>query len=196
MAARSARPSSPLPRSPPGRHRLPAGLPARPPSTGPADHFRPRHQLDPDTTRAHLTYLARAFPPVTTRDIAWWHIARTTPHIRSTIGFGTGLAVGLPAVLGSGLVFGLGVGVAFGLWAGLTIGLGGTLLGELLCGLSPCLGRHEAIQRQLFSALSRSALTRPILSLAVTGMSVPGSLTIVPAAPENEAAQDHDRADG
>ncbi|WP_220448264.1 hypothetical protein, partial [Nonomuraea diastatica] len=44
----------------------------------------------------YLTYLARAFPPATTRDITWWHIARTTPHIRPAVGLTTGLAVGMP----------------------------------------------------------------------------------------------------
>ncbi|MEU8399417.1 hypothetical protein AB0C28_29845 [Nonomuraea sp. NPDC048892] len=78
-------------------HVIPAVIAARPPSTGPADHFRPRHRLDPDATRRHLTYLARAFPPAATRDITWWHIARTTPHIRSTIGLATGPTIGLAA---------------------------------------------------------------------------------------------------
>ncbi|MEV4840378.1 NACHT domain-containing protein [Nonomuraea sp. NPDC049486] len=76
-------------------HVIPALIAARPPSTDPADHFRPRHRLDPAATRRHLTYLARAFPPATTRDITWWHIARTTPHIRSTIGLTSGIVTGI-----------------------------------------------------------------------------------------------------
>ncbi|MGP4102894.1 NACHT domain-containing protein [Nonomuraea sp. KM90] len=93
-------------------HVIPAVIAARPPSTNPADHFRPRRRLNPDTTRRHLTYLAHAFPPATTRDITWWHIARTTPHIRSTIGLTTGLAFGL--ALGP-------VGLALGPWLGIGV---------------------------------------------------------------------------
>ncbi|MDH2430549.1 hypothetical protein [Sphaerisporangium sp. TRM90804] len=103
---------------------IPALITARPPSTDPADHFRPRHQLNPDATRRYLTYLARTFPPTTTRDIAWWHIARTTPHIWSTIGLMGGLAMALGIgflglVLGAGLLFGLLLGLAGGIMAGL-----------------------------------------------------------------------------
>ncbi|MGR6919379.1 NACHT domain-containing protein [[Actinomadura] parvosata] len=106
-------------------HVIPAVIAARPPSTDPADHFRPRHRLDSDATRRYLTYLARAFPPATTRDITWWHIARTTPHIRSTTGLVAGLTVG--PLAGLWLAFGLGavagLGLAFGLLAGLVFGL-------------------------------------------------------------------------
>ncbi|MER6827588.1 hypothetical protein ABT352_16530 [Streptosporangium sp. NPDC000563] len=90
-------------------HVIPAVIAARPPSTDPADHFRPRHLLDPDTTRRFLTYLAHVFPPAT-RDITWWHIARTTPHIRSTVGIALGLALGI----GFGIVFGI-IGTMFGI---------------------------------------------------------------------------------
>ncbi|MEV4014577.1 NACHT domain-containing protein [Nonomuraea angiospora] len=119
---------------------IPALIEARPPSTDPADHFRPRHRLDPGRTRRHLTYLARAFPPAATRDITWWRIARTTPHIRATAGlvcalvsgFGPGLAFGplyglvsgleveLVTELGIGIVFGLVFGLGFALEEGLT----------------------------------------------------------------------------
>ncbi|MEV1174688.1 NACHT domain-containing protein [Nonomuraea sp. NPDC049784] len=75
----------------------------RPPGANPAHHFRPRRSLDPDATHRYLTYLAHAFPPATTRDIAWWRIARTTPHIRRL----TGLVFGLVFGLASGLVLGL-----------------------------------------------------------------------------------------
>ncbi|WP_329428120.1 NACHT domain-containing protein [Streptosporangium sp. NBC_01495] len=98
---------------------IPNLIDSRPPSTDPADHFRPRHRLDPDTTRRHLTYLARAFPPTATRDIAWWHIARTTPHIRLTVGLVAGLLAGLEFVVGLRLVFEfvVGFGLVFGLAA-------------------------------------------------------------------------------
>ncbi|MGN9844184.1 NACHT domain-containing protein [Nonomuraea sp. H19] len=88
---------------------IPALIQARPPSTDPAHHFRPRRVRDPDATRRHLTYLARAFPPAATRDITWWHIARTTPHIRSTAGLATGIAFALA------LAFGIATGIAFAL---------------------------------------------------------------------------------
>ncbi|UBU18352.1 NACHT domain-containing protein [Nonomuraea gerenzanensis] len=92
---------------------IPALIKARPPSTDPAHHFRPRRVRDPDVTRRHLTSLARAFPPGATRDITWWHIARTTPHIRSAVGLTTGIAFGLVAAL----AFTLTLGIAFGMIA-------------------------------------------------------------------------------
>ncbi|MEU8205898.1 hypothetical protein [Streptosporangium sp. NPDC049046] len=123
-------------------HVIPAVIAARPPSTDPADHFRPRHRLDPDTTRRFLTYLAHAFPPATTRDITWWHIAHTTPHIRSTVGialgFGLGIALGIVfGIIGTAFgssyetasriaarsAFGLALGLALGITFGLTSGL-------------------------------------------------------------------------
>ncbi|WP_219518441.1 NACHT domain-containing protein [Nonomuraea ceibae] len=105
-------------------HVIPAVIAARPPSTGPADHFRPRHRLDPDATRRHLTYLAHAFPPVITRDITWWHIARTTPRIRSTVGLATGIVFGLVFGLVGLELWLLGpIRVVFGLLSGLVFGL-------------------------------------------------------------------------
>ncbi|MFG1957539.1 hypothetical protein [Nonomuraea sp. NPDC049028] len=100
---------------------IPALIKARPPSTDPTTHFRPRHRLDPDATRRHLTYLARAFPPVATRDIAWWRIASTTPHIQSAVGLTFGLTIGLTI----GLMFGLGVGLGVGLAVALISGIVG-----------------------------------------------------------------------
>ncbi|MEU6799270.1 hypothetical protein ABZ907_46935 [Nonomuraea wenchangensis] len=94
---------------------IPALIEARPPSTDPADHFRPRHRLDLDATRRYLTYLARVFHPATTRDIAWWRIARTIRHIRSL----TGLEAGLVFGVAGGLVFGVAGGLVFGLVFGL-----------------------------------------------------------------------------
>ncbi|MGV9387408.1 hypothetical protein ACWDRB_67405 [Nonomuraea sp. NPDC003707] len=122
---------------------IPSLIQARPPSTNRADHFRPRHRLDPDATRRYLTYLARAFPLAATGDIAWWHIARTTPHIRSTVGLTVGLAVGLGAVLTNVLTNVLTggldavlAGLTTGLAAGLTTGLGGGLIVGLALAIS------------------------------------------------------------
>ncbi|MGV9386496.1 NACHT domain-containing protein [Nonomuraea sp. NPDC003707] len=98
---------------------IPTLIQARPPSTDRADHFRPRHRLDLDATRRYLTYLARAFPPTATRDIAWWHIARTTPHVRSTAGLAFGVTLGLV----TGFLFDLGFGLVSGLTVGLVVGL-------------------------------------------------------------------------
>ncbi|MEV3986903.1 hypothetical protein [Nonomuraea sp. NPDC049758] len=101
---------------------IPALIHARPPSSNPADHFRPRHRLDPDITRRHLTYLAQAFHPANTRDITWWQIARTTAHFRLVGrlvgGLVGGLSVGLVCWLWVGLPFGLEGGLAFGLMGG------------------------------------------------------------------------------
>jgi len=113
---------------------------ARPPSTRPADLFRPRRQHDPARLRRklshlahHLTHPRNADGSPRTRDLAWWHLARTTGAVtrttRITIGltvtltiavtatFLTGLAEG-PA---EGLTYGLAYGLAFGLTAGLVV---------------------------------------------------------------------------
>ncbi|MFI6744362.1 NACHT domain-containing protein [Nonomuraea sp. NPDC050451] len=87
---------------------IPVLIQARPPSTDPADHYRPRRRLNPDTTSRYLAYLARCFPPAITRDIAWWHIARTIPYFP----LAAALTIGLTTLLGFGLAFGLvGVGL-------------------------------------------------------------------------------------
>ncbi|MFC7585950.1 hypothetical protein ACFQYP_21070 [Nonomuraea antimicrobica] len=98
---------------------IPTLIKARPPSTVPGDHFRPRHRLHPDATRRYLTYLARAFPPDETRDIAWWRIAATLPHTQRTITLVTGLIAGLVI----GLVAGLPTGLAAGLIVAVIVGL-------------------------------------------------------------------------
>ncbi|MEV1178212.1 NACHT domain-containing protein [Nonomuraea sp. NPDC049784] len=104
---------------------IPALIQARPPSTDPADHVRPRHQLNPNTTRRHLTYLARAFPPATTRDIAWWRIAGTVPRLRLIRALALGLTAGvvLMASLRAGLTAELQAAIVFGLADGVVIGL-------------------------------------------------------------------------
>ncbi|GAA1284136.1 NACHT domain-containing protein [Planotetraspora silvatica] len=95
---------------------IPALIATRPPSTDPADHFRPRRRLDPDATRRYLAYLARAFPPEATRDIAWWHIARTANCFRLRVRLAAGLLFGLAAGLTGGLMFGIADGFRFDLW--------------------------------------------------------------------------------
>ncbi|HEX4811891.1 MAG TPA: NACHT domain-containing protein [Nonomuraea sp.] len=102
---------------------IPALIRDRPPSADPADHFRPRHRLDPDTTRRYLTCLARAFPPAATRDIAWWRIARSTERIRSTVGRVAGLAFGLVIGFATAPVVGFGGGIGSGPWIGVLAGL-------------------------------------------------------------------------
>ncbi len=79
---------------------IPALIASRPPSGDPADHFRPRRELDPTATRRQLAYLARQFS--TTRDIAWWRIAKTGSRgLRLFIQFTDGLVW----MLASGGVF-------------------------------------------------------------------------------------------
>lgn len=75
-------------------HVIPALIQTRPPSTDPADHFRPRRSHSPARARHYLTELARLFPPDQTRDITWWHLARTTIAPRSLQAI-AGLAIGL-----------------------------------------------------------------------------------------------------
>ncbi|MEU8206045.1 NACHT domain-containing protein [Streptosporangium sp. NPDC049046] len=83
---------------------IPSLIKTRPPSTESGDHFLPRHQLDPATTRRYLTYLARCFPPATTRDIAWWRIAGTTPNANQLVKRTFGLAGGVIGGLVGGLL--------------------------------------------------------------------------------------------
>ncbi|GAA3182896.1 NACHT domain-containing protein [Nonomuraea roseoviolacea] len=96
---------------------IPALIAARPPGAGSADPFRPRRRLDPDATRRYLTYLARAFPPATGRDLAWWRIAGTVPRFPATLG-----ALGLAAGLADGVVVWLESTPAAGLVIGLVAG--------------------------------------------------------------------------
>ncbi|MEU8319721.1 NACHT domain-containing protein [Nonomuraea sp. NPDC048881] len=118
---------------------IPALIQARPPSSDPADHFRPRHRLDPTATRRYLTYLARAFPPATTRDITWWRIARTTPHLRPAVGlvlalvlgFGPGLAFAPVYELVTGLIYS---GLEYERWTTLMTALGAGLILGLVWG--------------------------------------------------------------
>ncbi|MEO3808532.1 hypothetical protein ABGB17_05970 [Sphaerisporangium sp. B11E5] len=88
-------------------HLVPALLQARPPSAEAADHFRPRRRWDPVAVRRYLRYLARVFPPDVTRDIAWWHLARTLPGFRSA----AGVATALVNVVLHGLLLGQGMGI-------------------------------------------------------------------------------------
>ncbi|MFC4118011.1 NACHT domain-containing protein [Nonomuraea zeae] len=110
---------------------IPALIHARPPSTDPADHFRPRHRLDPEATHRYLAYLARAFPPSVTRDIVWWHIARTTPHIRLLTGLITRFTAAQAGALAGGLMIAFTVGPGQGLGYGLVFALVGLLRGGL-----------------------------------------------------------------
>ncbi|MFE0148991.1 NACHT domain-containing protein [Nonomuraea sp. NPDC059007] len=106
---------------------IPALIEARPASSSSADHFRPRRQLNAVATRRYLTYLANHFHPDTTRDITWWHIPYTVPHLR--------VAAGITAGLITGIVFGLGGRLAFGLMTALAAGLVGGFIGGLTaCG--------------------------------------------------------------
>ncbi|WP_160150340.1 NACHT domain-containing protein [Nonomuraea solani] len=130
-------------------HVIPAVIAARPPSTDPADHFRPRHRLDPGATRRYLTYLAHAFPPATTRDITWWHIARTTPHIRSTVGIATGIAFGIAF----GIV-GIAAGTTFGIWYGTAPPTASVIAPRIALGLA--LGLALGITFGLTSGLVRA----------------------------------------
>ncbi|NUW32008.1 NACHT domain-containing protein [Nonomuraea sp. SMC257] len=96
---------------------IPALIAARPPGAGPGDPFRPRRRLDPGATRRYLTYLARAFPPATGRDLAWWRIAGTVPRLQATVS-----TLGLTAGLANGVVVGVQSTPAAGLVVGLVLG--------------------------------------------------------------------------
>ncbi|MFI7702366.1 NACHT domain-containing protein [Nonomuraea sp. NPDC049480] len=103
---------------------IPALIQARPPSADPADHFRPRHRLDPLRTHRYLSYLAGHFRA--TRDIGWWEIARTAPpRVRLPAKLVIGLAAGAVAGLVIGFVAGLsgepGLGRQLGLPTGLAV---------------------------------------------------------------------------
>ncbi|MEW9555331.1 hypothetical protein [Nonomuraea sp. NPDC050783] len=115
---------------------IPALIQSRPPSTDPAEHFRPRHHLDPEATRRYLTYLAHAFPPDATRDIAWWRIARTTPHIRLMAGLFTRFTSALAGALAGGLMLALMAGPGQGAGFALVFALVGLLRGGLSRGWS------------------------------------------------------------
>lgn len=117
---------------------IPALIATRPPSSHPADLFRPRHRHDPAQMRRRLGYLAHhlAHPRNTdgsprTRDLAWWHLAHTTAAVTRTtrlvLGLSTTLAITLTATVAHGLAVdlydGLTSGLAYGLVFGLAAGL-------------------------------------------------------------------------
>ncbi|GAA4212413.1 NACHT domain-containing protein [Microbispora amethystogenes] len=120
-------------------HLIPAVIHARPPTRGPAEHFRPGHAWDPDQARHYLAYLARQLTAHSTRDLAWWNLANltTTPAQQQRTGCLVGLVVGLVSGLVIGLASGLvaGLGLAVGLMLGLLLGLLFGLVLGLLFGL-------------------------------------------------------------
>ncbi|MEV0623901.1 hypothetical protein AB0I81_62040 [Nonomuraea sp. NPDC050404] len=140
---------------------IPAVVAARPPSSDPADHFRPRRHWDPEVVRRYLVLLARLFPPTTTRDITWWHIACVTPRVRLLAGLAAGLAVGLALWLPDGRVIaglnllphagvalmgGIGAGIAAGLfWAGQEPGYANLRMRGRLALLFRSLGRRFVV---------------------------------------------------
>ncbi|WP_329430647.1 NACHT domain-containing protein [Streptosporangium sp. NBC_01495] len=126
-------------------HLIPAAIDSRPPSSDPAEHFRPRTAWNPDHTRDHLTYLARLLHHHNTYDLAWWQLAqhtvppagrrRTVRRAVLVVGLTGGLmaALGLPG--GFGLAFGLMAGLVIRRRGGLVFGLTGVLVGSLAFGL-------------------------------------------------------------
>ncbi|WP_186404468.1 NACHT domain-containing protein [[Actinomadura] parvosata] len=102
---------------------IPALIRTRTPSTDRSGHFRPRRRRDPDATRRHLTYLAQAFPPAITCDIAWWRIAASVPQIRHITGLVGGVVAATLGGVGAGLALGIAYGLVHGLVAALTFGL-------------------------------------------------------------------------
>ncbi|GHE48301.1 hypothetical protein GCM10017673_57550 [Streptosporangium violaceochromogenes] len=94
-------------------HLIAAVIDSRPPSSDPAEHFRPRTAWNPDDARAYLAYLARVLQQHNTYDLAWWQLAQhTLSHTARR-----------HAARRSGLVSGLAAGIAAGLMSGLTVGL-------------------------------------------------------------------------
>lgn len=114
-------------------HLIAAVINNRPPSSDPAEHFRPRTAWNPNHARDHLAYLARILQDRDTYDLAWWQLAQhTIPHAgQRRITWQSRLMFGLVA----GLTFGLMVGLAVGLAAGLTFGLTFGLVFGLAAGL-------------------------------------------------------------
>ncbi|MEV6302653.1 NACHT domain-containing protein [Actinoplanes sp. NPDC051861] len=134
---------------------IPALIDARPPSANPAEPFRPRRRHDPTQMRRRLGYLARLLthPHNTdgtprTRDLAWWHLARTTHALNLTtrlvIAIGITLAVtttatvttGIASGVAEGLTHGLGYGLAFGLVAGLVVAVSARFWSKQLPGFA------------------------------------------------------------
>ncbi|GAA1266680.1 NACHT domain-containing protein [Sphaerisporangium rubeum] len=103
---------------------IPALVQTRPPSVDAADHFRPRRRWDPVATRRYLSNLARIFPPDSTRDLAWWHIARTVHGFRSAVGILVVARLGpgrWPYAVGVATLIGMAVGLVLGTLLALTV---------------------------------------------------------------------------
>lgn len=109
---------------------VPALVDTRPPSTHPADLFRPRRRHDPTQVRSwlghlahHLTHPRNADGSPRTRDLAWWHLARTTGAVTRTTRLTIGLTITLTIALTAAFLTGLAEGPAIGLTSGLAYGL-------------------------------------------------------------------------
>ncbi|MFI9561445.1 NACHT domain-containing protein [Nonomuraea endophytica] len=154
---------------------IPALIKARPASRSSTDHFRPRRQRDAEATRRYLAYLADRFRPDITRDITWWHIPSTIPHLR--------IASGITAGLLTGITFGLGGRLAFGLSTSLAAGLIGGFVGGLTaCGswvdeapghaVFPPRGRTTLLFQSMRSNLAFGLAFAAVTALAVLSQEI------------------------
>lgn len=105
-------------------HLIAATIRSRPPSTDPAEHFRPRTAWEPERARHYLAYLAHVLRSNRSYDLAWWQLPQLTipPAGQRRIGRRVKLTAGLAVGLTMGLAFGIPVGAAAGLTGGLAVG--------------------------------------------------------------------------
>src|SRR5690606_37482390 len=92
----------------------------REPSTDRTELFRPRRRHDPARVRRWLGYLAHVMTcpsdgSRSTRDFAWWRLARTTALFTTATRVWAGLMCGIMIGLVFGLVPGIMIGLVFGL---------------------------------------------------------------------------------
>jgi hypothetical protein len=156
---------------------IPALIDARPPSSNPADRFRPRRRHDPTQMRRRLAYLAHhlAHPHNTdgtprTRDLAWWHLARTTHALNLTTRLLIATAITLPVTITSTVANGVAIGIADGLTRGLGYGLAFGLSAGFVVAIS---ARRWSNQLPGFADLRRNGrLPTPMPDTMLRGIAI------------------------
>jgi len=146
---------------------IPALIDARPPSTNPADLFRPRDHHDPHQMGRRLTHLAHHLThprnsdgSPRTRDLAWWHLARTTHALNLTTRLIIATPITLLITITSTVANGIANGIADGFTRGLGYGLGFGIPSGLLIATS---ARSWSNQPPGFADLRlRGRLRRPV----------------------------------
>ncbi|MEV4249342.1 NACHT domain-containing protein [Streptosporangium canum] len=162
----------------------------RPPTTDPAEPFRPRRAWHPDRARDHLAFLARVLHAHGTRDLAWWMLAQQaqTPAERWRTALRTGFAGGFAFALLSALAAGLALTLPpfqdpFTEWPTSLLfgGLAGWLVATCTAGMAAGLAARRFVLRALTSRIGADLVFGLVFGLiAGTGFGVAFAFAVTP----------------